>query len=182
MAPRGLLARPKGNAYECAPPLRRDIFAAILPVSLFDGPTRCLTTLNGMCAQATGSRWLSGGNYAQVEAVSSRKRKDLMTKLESGEMDAANYALRRIGRVNRVLAVRHMLEQGELDAGAMDLRSKICSIMSSTTNVHTRMEAMHEAVKETIPAIAWIACALAHYLLGSETQHQVGMLKSFWIF
>ena len=161
MVPRSLLTRSGANVYKCVRPLHRDIFLAVLPVRLFDGGTRYITNLNGLCVQVSGSRLVDGMTYVQVEPVGSAKYKDLMTRLEKGEVHAANYSMNRLGRASRAITAQQLLEQQQLDAGAPALRSKIHGIVSTNSTAHLRMQAIREAIRGTFPAISRDRLSLA---------------------
>ena len=156
MVPRSLLARSWGNVYKCVRPLHQDIFLGILPIRLFDGGTRYITNLNGLCVQVAGARRVAGVTYVRVGPVGSTKYKDLMTRLEKGEVHATNYSMNRMGGASKAITAQHLLEQHQLDAGAPDLRSKIYGVVSTSPSVHlrmqARMQAIMQAIKETFPA------------------------------
>ena len=69
-------------------------------------------------------------------------------------MHATNYSMKRVGKVGRTITAQHSLEQYQLDTGAPALRSRICGIVSASANAHARMQAILQAIRDTMPATA----------------------------
>ena len=136
---------------------------------IYEGASRHVTNLNGLYARRTGRKRIRGETLSQYAPVSSARRGVLMTKVENGEVDIANYTSARLGGVSKVITMKHLLKQYQLDAGAAVLRNSMQHIVASSATVKRRIQAILDIMTEIAPAAKDRLRATAAHKLVRET-------------